>query len=133
MLYGSGKYTYELVEGWLKLPEGPAGESFRDIGCMDVDSQDRVYIFNRGEQPVMVFDRDGNGIVCRAQDEYLADAATIDGSQVVSRATCAGQLVITLHDGYGVGCDCEGARVEFDATHHDGGVAGIGALKPCIA
>ena len=57
MLYGSGKYTFELIDRWAKLPEG---ESFLDIGGIAIDNQDRVYILNRSEHPVMVFDREGN-------------------------------------------------------------------------
>jgi hypothetical protein len=56
-LVGSGKYTYEAQEDWAKIPEGmdmPAA-------AVTVDSQDRVYCFNRSKgQPIMVFDRDGN-------------------------------------------------------------------------
>src|SRR5437763_16982273 len=54
---GSGKYTYEAREDWARLPESwdvPAA-------AVTVDSQDRVYCFNRSkEHPVIVFDREGN-------------------------------------------------------------------------
>src|SRR5919202_846225 len=54
---GSGKYTYEVREDWARLPadwEIPAA-------AVTVDSQDRVYCFNRSkERPIIVFDRDGN-------------------------------------------------------------------------
>jgi DNA-binding beta-propeller fold protein YncE len=54
---GTGKYTYEVREDWARLPEGwdvPAA-------AVTVDSQDRVYCFNRSkEHPVIVFDREGN-------------------------------------------------------------------------
>lgn len=56
-LYGAGKYTYELVDGWAKLPEG---WSFIDVGGLAIDSQDKVYVYNRGAHPVIVFDREGN-------------------------------------------------------------------------
>ena len=50
---GAGKYTYELVEGWAKLPEGwVLGQT-----AIVTDSQDRVYLFNRGEHPLIVLDR----------------------------------------------------------------------------
>ena len=54
---GSGKYTYEWVEGWGKLPEG-----WQRIGQNGVvtDSRDRVYCFNRSDHPLIVFDPDGN-------------------------------------------------------------------------
>ena len=57
MLYGAGKYTYELVDGWAKCPEG---YSFVNVGGLAIDPQDRVYISNRGGYPVIVFDREGN-------------------------------------------------------------------------
>ena len=56
MLYGQGKYRYELVEGWAKLP---AGESFMDVGGVCTDPQGRVYVLSRTEYPITVFDRDG--------------------------------------------------------------------------
>ena len=59
MLYGSGKYMFELIDRWAKLPEG---ESFLDIGGIAIDDQDRVYVLNRSKHPVMVFDREGNSV-----------------------------------------------------------------------
>jgi len=58
MPYGIGKYAYELVDGWAKLPEGG---SFRDVGGIAIDdTNDRVYILNRSDHPIMVLDRAGN-------------------------------------------------------------------------
>ncbi len=48
---------YEVIEGWGQLPEG---WSFKQIAGVAIDSQDRVYVYNRGEHPVIVFDADGN-------------------------------------------------------------------------
>jgi hypothetical protein len=57
MLYGVGKYQYELTEGWAKLPKGWA---FLDIGGIAIGKDDRVYVLNRSEHPMIVLDRDGN-------------------------------------------------------------------------
>jgi uncharacterized protein YjiK len=54
---GSGKYTYELIQDWPKLPPG---ESLGVVSSVATDSRDRVYAFQRQDPPVMVFDRDGN-------------------------------------------------------------------------
>ena len=54
---GAGKYTYRLIQDWAKLP---AGESFGTISAIATDSQDRVYVFQRKEPPVVIFDREGN-------------------------------------------------------------------------
>jgi DNA-binding beta-propeller fold protein YncE len=39
------------------------------ISGLAIDAQDRVYVFNRGVKPVMVFDRDGNLILSGADQE----------------------------------------------------------------
>ena len=53
---GTGKYTYELIRDFPKLPPG---ESFGMVSRVATDSQDRVYVFQRKDPPVVVFDRDG--------------------------------------------------------------------------
>ena len=48
---GSGEYTYEEIADWAQLPNG-----WHNIDAVDVvvDSQNRVYVFNRGNHPVAV-------------------------------------------------------------------------------
>ena len=58
---GSGKYSYNLVQDWPKLPPG---EDLGTVSAVATDSQDRVYAFQRKDPPVMVFDRDGNYLSC---------------------------------------------------------------------
>jgi DNA-binding beta-propeller fold protein YncE len=53
---GAGKYTYELIRDFFKLPEG---QSFGLVSRVAADSQDRVYVFQRKDPPVVVFDREG--------------------------------------------------------------------------
>jgi DNA-binding beta-propeller fold protein YncE len=53
---GSGEYRYELIRDFLKLPNG---ERFGLVSRVATDSQDRVYVFQRRDPPVVVFDRDG--------------------------------------------------------------------------
>ena len=55
--WGSGWITYEEAVGWEKLPQD---YSWTDAAAVAVDSNDRVYAFNRFEHPMIVFDRDGN-------------------------------------------------------------------------
>ena len=56
---GTGKYTYEMVDDWARLPEGwkmPAA-------AVAVDSRDRVFVYNRtSDHPIVIFDREGNYI-----------------------------------------------------------------------
>ena len=49
--------NYEPVAGWAKVPHGIW---LREGTSVAVDSRDRVYVFNRGNVPVLVFDADGN-------------------------------------------------------------------------
>lgn len=53
---GSGKHTYRLVENWAKLP---GGEAFGNVSAVATDSQNRVYIFQRKDPPVVIFDQNG--------------------------------------------------------------------------
>lgn len=104
MRVGTGRYTYELDEGWAKLP---AGWSFYEVVGVAVDSRQRVYVFNRGEHPVIVFDQSGamvdawgegrfdrpHGINVGPDDAiYCVD----DLGCTVQRFTPHGELTLTL-------------------------------------
>ena len=51
-----GRDRYEVVEGFFKRPKG---WTFVEVADVSVDADDNVYVFNRGNHPVMIFDRDG--------------------------------------------------------------------------
>ena len=100
---GTGKYTYEAVENWAKLPAGWAlGQT-----AIVTDSQDRVYLFNRGEHPLIVLDREGNYLSSWGEGA-LPDAhgMFIDGddnlympvknSHVVLKYDPQGELLMTI-------------------------------------
>lgn len=53
---GTGEYTYEVIRDFFKLPPG---QSFGMISRVGTDAQDRVYVFQRKDPPVVVFDREG--------------------------------------------------------------------------
>ena len=38
----------------------PDNWTFMDVAAVAVDSKDQVFVFNRGEHPMVVFDRNGN-------------------------------------------------------------------------
>ncbi len=103
-MLGSGEYRYRVIENWAKLPDG---WEFMDVGAVGVDSKDRVYVFNRGAHPMMVFDRDGSfltswgeGVFKRAhglhidKDDFLY--CTDDGDHTVRKCTTDGKVVMTL-------------------------------------
>jgi DNA-binding beta-propeller fold protein YncE len=54
---GTGDYRYVLIENWAKLPQG---ETFGNASAVATDSQNRVYLFQRNDPPILVFDPDGN-------------------------------------------------------------------------
>ena len=54
---GSGKYTYTLEENWAQLPEGM---TMGNASAVATDSQDRVYVFQRKDPPVLIFGPGGN-------------------------------------------------------------------------
>ena len=101
---GSAAYTYEVAEGWGKLPDG---WSYREAAAVGVDSNDNVYVFSRGEHPMIVFDREGNflrswgeGVFPRAHGITMGPNATIfctdDGDHTVRKCTLAGKVLLTL-------------------------------------
>ena len=49
--------VFEPVPGWAKIPHG---FWLREATAVTVGPDDRVYVFNRGNMPVLVFDPDGN-------------------------------------------------------------------------
>ena len=55
-IVGTGPYRYELVEQWARLP---AGQTFGNVSAVATDSRDRVYVFQRKDPPVLVFEGDG--------------------------------------------------------------------------
>ena len=101
---GSAAYSYQVAEGWGKLPDG---WSFKEAAAVGVDSKDNVYVFNRGEHPMIVFDREGNflrswgeGIFPRAHGITIMADDTIfctdDGDHTVRKCTLDGQVLLTL-------------------------------------
>lgn len=58
---------FEPVFGWAKLPHPM---NFKEATSVAVDSKDNVYVFNRGNWPLMVFDREGNFLSDWGQGEF---------------------------------------------------------------
>ena len=106
MSLGQHKMEYEVLEGWEQLPEG---WSFVEVAGVAVDSQDRVYVFNRGEHPMIIFDKDGRflnawgeGMFTSAhgiyidENDHLFCADHFD--HTVRKLTTDGELLMTLGD-----------------------------------
>ena len=104
MVFGQGKYTYELVENWAKLP---AGWSFVDVGGLSIDANDKIYILNRGAHPIIMMDRDGNllgtwgeGYFKRPHGSRIVPGNNIwctdDGRHIITRFTMDGKPLQVL-------------------------------------
>ena len=105
MTLGTGNLIFEQVKGWEKLP---AGWSFVDVAGVAVDSSDNVYVFNRGEHPVIVFGRDGEFLSSwgegmfseRTHGIHIGPDDTVycvdDGLHTVQKFTSDGRLLMTL-------------------------------------
>ena len=106
MSYGRGEYTYELIDNWAK----PIGiESFIDVVGISIDSDDRIYVFNRSTYPMIMFDTNGNQLSCwgeglfrRPHGSYLSPEGIIyctdDHSHVVHKFSPEGDLILTIGD-----------------------------------
>jgi DNA-binding beta-propeller fold protein YncE len=96
---------FEPVPRWGALPQGISFGG--DATSVSVDSNDNVYVFNRGNMPVMVFDRDGqfldawgegdfdspHGVYVDGNDDiYLVDT----GGHFVQKRNCEGKVLFTL-------------------------------------
>ncbi|MFN8635424.1 MAG: peptidyl-alpha-hydroxyglycine alpha-amidating lyase family protein [Chloroflexota bacterium] len=104
MIVGEGQYRYEVVVGWEQLPSGWV---HGDVAGLATDSQNRVYVFNRSEHPVIVYDEDGrflttwgdttlyprpHGITIVDDVIYLVD----DADHTVRKCTLDGEILMTL-------------------------------------
>jgi len=104
MIVGDGKYHYEFVDGWEQLP---SGWSHGDVAGVATDSKDNVYVFNRGDHPVIIYDSEGkfldawgdktiypraHGITIVDDVVYLAD----DTDHTVRKCTLDGKILMTL-------------------------------------
>jgi len=105
MKFGNDQLTYKLIEGWGKLPDG---SNILDIPGIAVDSKDRVYIFSRDKQEVVVFDSEGNFIknlgkdiiFARPHGAYIDSDDSIylidDDGHSIKKFSSSGKLLLTL-------------------------------------
>ena len=116
---GGGNFQYEVVPGWGQLP---TALSNADVAGVATDSKDRVYVFNRGEHPVIVLDRDGKflhdwgeDLFARAHGIWIGPDDmlyfTDDFDHTVHKCTLSGDVILTLGTS---GCPSDTGVVNFD-------------------
>lgn len=105
VIIGAGKYRYRVLDTWGNLPPGM---SLYEATAVCIDSSDNVYVFNRGKQPVVVFDRDGNFLRSWGEDIGFVRAhgaavgpddmlyLTDDQGHAVRKCTPDGKVLMTI-------------------------------------
>jgi DNA-binding beta-propeller fold protein YncE len=105
VILGEGNHRYRVVEGWGELPPD---YHYRDGAAVCVDSNDNVYVFNRGEHPVIVFDKNGKFLRSWGEDIGFTNAhgaatgpddmlyLTDDFGAAVRKCTVQGKVVMTI-------------------------------------
>jgi len=104
VILGSGEHRYRVVEDWAKLPDG---WELMDVAAVAVGEKDRVYVFNRGEHPMIVFEADGTfvkswgeGVFSRAHGIHVGPDGmlycTDDGDHTVRKCTPDGKVVLEI-------------------------------------
>lgn len=105
VVLGEGDYRYEVSgESWGHLPDG---WFYREATAVAVDQHDRVYVFNRGTSPMVVFDTEGNMIDHWGEGVFKnPHGISVDpdgnlfcvdnGDSTVRKFTPSGELLMTL-------------------------------------
>ena len=104
VIQGQGEYRYEIANDWARVP---AGMEWREVAAIAIDDSDRVYVFNRGPHPMMVFDRQGSfvrswgeGLFKRPHGAHFAPDGTLyltdDGDHTVRQCTTDGEVLMTI-------------------------------------
>lgn len=103
-IVGSGQFRYQANSNWAQWP---ADWDVLEVSAIATDSQDRVFVFNRSDHPVAVFDPHGKflfswgeGLFTRPHGIWI-DAAdmvycTDDLGHTVSKFTAEGKCLWTL-------------------------------------
>lgn len=104
LIVGSGNFKFKVIQNWEKLP---VGFSWRETAAVIADIEDNIYVFNRGNHPVIIFDRFGNyksswgeNVFTRPHGLTLGPDETIfcadDGDHTIRKCTLDGRILMTL-------------------------------------
>ncbi len=99
-----GRLNYSANDHWAQVP---SAWSWTEVSAIAIDSRDRVFVFNRGDHPVMIFDAAGSFIAAWGEGQFArAHGITIgpddavycvdDLDHTVKKFTPDGKLLLTL-------------------------------------
>src|SRR5262249_29605918 len=97
-------FGYEADYHWAQLPPG---WTWNEVAAVAADSRDRVFVFNRGDHPLLIFHRDGTflgswgeGLFVRPHGLWIGPDDSVyctdDLDHTVRKFTPDGQLLLTL-------------------------------------
>lgn len=103
-IVGQSPFRYTAHDHWAQRPPE---HTWLEVAAIAVDSRDRVFAFNRGPHPVMIFERDGTFVDFWGEDQFArAHGITIgpddsvyctdDLDHTVRKFTLEGKLLLTL-------------------------------------
>src|SRR5262249_45167455 len=118
---------FEVCEDWGMLPDG---RRFVEVAGVAIDSHDRVFVFSRGDHPVIIFDREGRFIGSWGEDRFVrphgitigpddAVYCTDDLDHTVKKFTPTGILVQVLGQS-GCPSDTGATSMDFRTIRHAG-------------
>jgi DNA-binding beta-propeller fold protein YncE len=104
VIVGEGEFRYELIGSWGNFPDELV---LGDVAAIAVDSRGQLYLFTRGEHPIIVANSDGDilrtwghGLFANPHGLHLAADGNIyctdDGDHTVRKFTPEGRLLLQL-------------------------------------
>ncbi|QCI63087.1 peptidyl-alpha-hydroxyglycine alpha-amidating lyase family protein [Phreatobacter stygius] len=103
-IFGTGGLSFAAQADWARLPDEIR---LGDVAGIAIDRRDRVYLFNRGDHPVVVLDRQGSLVDSWGQDIFSnahgahigADDClylTDNGDHTLRKFSLDGKLLLTI-------------------------------------
>ncbi len=97
-------FQYDANDRWAQVPEG---WTWNEVTAIATDSRDRVFVFNRGEHPMLVFNRDGSFVTSWGERVFARPHGitigpddmvycTDDLDHTVKKFTPEGKLLLSL-------------------------------------
>ncbi len=104
VMLGEGSHTYRNDTDWAKLPEGIG---WREIAGIAIGADDRVYVFARGDHPMLVFETDGTFVETWGQGLFANPHAITPGPEntfyttdhfghVIRQVSAEGEVLLTI-------------------------------------